>query len=287
VSAVRAVQPGAIRVGERHRRDVGDIDALAASIADVGLLHPIVIDAKKNLIAGYRRLQALRWAMVDVTVAENAKDAAAALRAERDENTCRLDFAPSEAVALGLALEAIEKPAAETRVKAGKADPGRNLPQGQRAPRVRDVVAPAVGMSPRTYEKAKHVVATAADRTTPAPVRAAAREALAQMDETGKVDPAYKKVTTAAAAHEWDQVEKAMDDAGIDDADYKRATLQHHAAKASVAVTRQLLTLNATNVALVIDEDWLWADWLDLEQQIVAWFAEFRAARPKRLRAVK
>jgi ParB family transcriptional regulator, chromosome partitioning protein len=30
-------------VGIRHRKDFGDIDSLAASIADVGLLHPIVV----------------------------------------------------------------------------------------------------------------------------------------------------------------------------------------------------------------------------------------------------
>ena len=32
-----------IIVGERHRRDMGDIDGLAASIAEVGLLHPVVV----------------------------------------------------------------------------------------------------------------------------------------------------------------------------------------------------------------------------------------------------
>ncbi|SRR6266851_5612839 len=34
---------GEIRVGRRHRRDLGDIDGLAASIADIGLLQPVVI----------------------------------------------------------------------------------------------------------------------------------------------------------------------------------------------------------------------------------------------------
>ena len=35
-----------IRIGERHRKDMGDIDGLARSIADVGLLHPIVITTR-------------------------------------------------------------------------------------------------------------------------------------------------------------------------------------------------------------------------------------------------
>jgi len=47
-----------INVGERVRADYGDISALATSIQRYGLLHPIVIDEKNNLIAGERRLKA-------------------------------------------------------------------------------------------------------------------------------------------------------------------------------------------------------------------------------------
>jgi hypothetical protein len=32
----------AITIGVRHRRDLGGIDGLAASIAEIGLLHPVV-----------------------------------------------------------------------------------------------------------------------------------------------------------------------------------------------------------------------------------------------------
>jgi len=42
-----------IVVGERHRRDLGDIASLAANVAELGLLHPIVIHG--TLIAGERR----------------------------------------------------------------------------------------------------------------------------------------------------------------------------------------------------------------------------------------
>jgi ParB-like chromosome segregation protein Spo0J len=47
-----------IIIGIRHRRDLGDIDSLARSIAEVGLLHPIVVRADGVLIAGQRRLAA-------------------------------------------------------------------------------------------------------------------------------------------------------------------------------------------------------------------------------------
>lgn len=52
--------PLKIIVGERFRKDIGDIDALAESIKEVGMLQPIVIDASGHLIAGYRRLLAWR-----------------------------------------------------------------------------------------------------------------------------------------------------------------------------------------------------------------------------------
>jgi hypothetical protein len=47
---------GANRVGDRHRRDMGDIEAPARSMADLGLLQPIVIRPDDRLIAGHRRL---------------------------------------------------------------------------------------------------------------------------------------------------------------------------------------------------------------------------------------
>ena len=42
----------AIQVGKRHRKDLGDIRALARSIQEIGLLHPVVIRPDRKLIAG-------------------------------------------------------------------------------------------------------------------------------------------------------------------------------------------------------------------------------------------
>jgi hypothetical protein len=42
----RLLSIAAIRVGERHRKEMGDIDALARSISENGLLHPIVVSEK-------------------------------------------------------------------------------------------------------------------------------------------------------------------------------------------------------------------------------------------------
>lgn len=60
-----------IRVGERHRRDLGDIDGLAASMASIGLLHPVVVTPEGLLICGERRLRAaqlLGWKTIPVTI---------------------------------------------------------------------------------------------------------------------------------------------------------------------------------------------------------------------------
>lgn len=87
-----------IIVGERHRRDMGDIDGLAASIAELGLLHPVVITPDGRLIAGERRLVAckqLGWATVPVTVIQLDE----LLNGELAENTARKDFTPMEATA--------------------------------------------------------------------------------------------------------------------------------------------------------------------------------------------
>jgi ParB/Sulfiredoxin domain len=60
-----------ITVGTRHRKDLGDIAGLAASIDDIGLLHPITVDEENRLLAGARRLAAcksLGWKEIPVNV---------------------------------------------------------------------------------------------------------------------------------------------------------------------------------------------------------------------------
>ena len=50
----RAVPISAVRVGSRHRRDMGDIGQLAASIETVRLLQPIGITPNFDLVFGAR-----------------------------------------------------------------------------------------------------------------------------------------------------------------------------------------------------------------------------------------
>jgi ParB-like chromosome segregation protein Spo0J len=180
-----------IQVGQRHRKDLGDIAGLAASIEQVGLLQPIAIRPDHHLIAGQRRLEAIKslgWTEVPVVIVSNLEDALPMLKAERDENQCRKDFQPSEAVALGKAIEAIEAPQAKQRQHGGRPKrTGGNLPPVTGIGKTRDKVAQVVGMSGRTYEKAKAVVAAAeADPEL--------GDLVEQMDKSGKVDAAYQQV---------------------------------------------------------------------------------------------
>lgn len=49
-----------IIIGARHRTDLGDIEALTASIAEMGLLQPPTITPDGVLVCGVRRLAALK-----------------------------------------------------------------------------------------------------------------------------------------------------------------------------------------------------------------------------------
>jgi hypothetical protein len=127
-----------------------------------------------------------------VYVAKNLNDALKRLVAEHDENVCRKDFTPSEAVEVGQDIESKLKPAAEAKKKTGKSADGtaggcgkkkdkpsvilaegfpdsNQSPQNAKPPpkktspakQTRDKVAEAVGMKRTRFAKAKKVVEAA------------------------------------------------------------------------------------------------------------------------------
>lgn len=51
-----------IKIGERFRKDLGNVDELSHSILHTGLIQPITVDTDFNLLAGGRRLAACRLA---------------------------------------------------------------------------------------------------------------------------------------------------------------------------------------------------------------------------------
>jgi N6-adenosine-specific RNA methylase IME4 len=180
---------GAVHVGERHRRDLGDIDALASSIADIGLLHPIVVRPDGQLIAGERRLRAaerLGWSEIPVTILKLD----AVVRGEFAENSLRKDFTLSEAVAIKRALEPLERAEAKERQREGGRRGGEGLGKLPAASngRAADKAAKASGLSRRTLEKAEAVV----DAAEAEPDRFG--KLVADMDRTGKADGPFKRL---------------------------------------------------------------------------------------------
>ena len=178
-----------IKVGNRHRRDLGDIAGLAASSADVGLLHPVVITSDNTLIAGARRLEAARsigWADVPVTVV----DLAEIMKGEFAENTQRKQFTPSEMVAIAAVIEPLEREQARAREGAGHnqhTEPSEKFSKGSSG-RALDKVATVAGISRPTLVKARAVVEAA--EAEPERFRALVET----MDETGRADRAFKQL---------------------------------------------------------------------------------------------
>ncbi|WP_454859677.1 ParB N-terminal domain-containing protein [Promicromonospora soli] len=81
-----------IIVGDRHRQDLGDIDALATSIERFGLLQPITVTPDMLLVCGYRRLiaiQRLGWTTTRPWVRRGISDRLHEVLAERDEEQLR------------------------------------------------------------------------------------------------------------------------------------------------------------------------------------------------------
>ena len=106
-----------IIIGPRHRKDLGDIKALAESIDSIGLMQPIGITKDNVLVFGERRLIACRdhlgWKMIDYRIV----DVPSIVDGEYAENEIRKKFTPSERVAI---KQAIKDEIGERRGRPGK-----------------------------------------------------------------------------------------------------------------------------------------------------------------------
>src|SRR5713101_4318998 len=91
-----------IIVGERFRVDLQDIDTLAASIKEKGVIQPITIQKDFKLRAGGRRIEAAKRAgleKIPCLIMEDT-DELEAREIELIENTFRVDFTWQERVNL-------------------------------------------------------------------------------------------------------------------------------------------------------------------------------------------
>lgn len=93
-----------IKINNRFRKDYGDIESLAKSIEEIGLLHPIVINSDYELVCGGRRVEAMRL-LGREEIAARIIDIESVILGEYAENEVRKDFTDSERVAIGRAIE--------------------------------------------------------------------------------------------------------------------------------------------------------------------------------------
>jgi hypothetical protein len=97
-----------IEVGDRIRKDMGDLLPLQVSIETVGLLQPIGITTDMKLVYGGRRLEAFKQ-LKRKTIPCVVVDFDNLLQAENDENddAIRKSFTPSEKLAIAKQLEVV------------------------------------------------------------------------------------------------------------------------------------------------------------------------------------
>ena len=141
-----------IRIGNRHRTEMGDIEELANSIEEQGLLQPIGVTRDNELVFGERRLAAcrdfLKWSKIDVRVV----DVGSIIEGELHENEIRKDFTPSERVAIA---SAIREQIGDRQGERTDIQPVGNCPQVK----TREIAAQKAGFGDdRTYRRAQSVV---------------------------------------------------------------------------------------------------------------------------------
>lgn len=196
-------RPSEITVGDRFRKERGDIVPLVLSInARGGLIHPVAVTANNELIAGERRLLAwqhpecrFRDQPIPVSVI-NIDDI---VRGEWDENdsALRKPFTFSEIVAVKRHLEPQLKAEAKERQREhGGTAPGKHsgeIPQSV-VGRAADKLSAFVGKDRKTIEKAEAVVAAAEQEPEKYGVLVEA------MDRTGRVNGPWRRLQNIKAA---------------------------------------------------------------------------------------
>jgi DNA modification methylase len=151
---LKLVQISKIKVENRYRKDMGNLDSLAKSIKENGLLQPIGITKKYDLIFGERRLRAIRDLLKKTSILCRVIDLDNLIVAENDENEIRKDFTPSEKVAIGKEIERM----------LGNRQGQRSDKHVEKIPYVeigktRDIAAKKAGFAnDKTYRQAKSVV---------------------------------------------------------------------------------------------------------------------------------
>lgn len=87
-----------IKIKRRVRKDLGNLEDLKDSLRTYGLLNPITLNSRYELIAGERRLQAatqLGWTNIQANIVDNLTEVDQ-LEMEIEENNQRKEFTDAE-----------------------------------------------------------------------------------------------------------------------------------------------------------------------------------------------
>ena len=87
-----------IKIKKRVRKDLGNLEDLKDSLRTYGLLNPITLNSKYELIAGERRLSAaklLGWTSINANIVDNLSEIDQ-LEMEIEENNQRKEFTDAE-----------------------------------------------------------------------------------------------------------------------------------------------------------------------------------------------
>ena len=193
-----------IDVSGVFRHDLGDLDPLADSMADLGLLTPVVVTRDGLLICGTRRVAAahqLGWEAVPVWIPDQVSDELR-LFAARDDHALRLQLNPLEQAALYIEYRRLYTEQARLRqevTRFGARTPGAQ-PLGRQLP-ARSLAAFQVTGS-QSFQRLDRIVELqhlARDDQQHPQVRWEAAQALAEISLGGPVGPVWTRVTLLAA----------------------------------------------------------------------------------------
>lgn len=241
-----------IRVGRRHRADLGDIGELAASIEREGLLQPITIAPDGVLVCGMRRLAAMRqlgWRTANVWVRSGISDDLGQLLAEQDENALHKPLTQTEQASLYRELKALLAEDASRRQEASRFTADGRKPRSHGAATVAapstdspsgDARAQAALMvtgrnSYTSLERIGELQGLAGDPTMPSGVRERAAAELAGIDAGGSITSAHQRTRAEASLSELDRL---ADDPMVPTAVRERAAQDAARLRASQAQTR-------------------------------------------------
>ena len=106
------IELGKIIIRKRVRKNLGDLASLMESLRRHGLLNPVVINTKSELVAGHRRMESakrLGWTMIEVRIVEG-QDKADLIEMEIEENTQRKNLTTDELAEAYLRLDKLRHP---------------------------------------------------------------------------------------------------------------------------------------------------------------------------------